>query len=33
VIVARLAWGKVSFQEDYLDTQKVAAFDRLLMTS
>jgi ketosteroid isomerase-like protein len=33
VIVARSAWGKVSFQEDYLDTQKVAEFDRLLMTS
>ena len=33
VIVARAAWGKISFQEDYLDTQKVAEFDRLLMTS
>jgi hypothetical protein len=33
VIVARSAWGKVSRKEDYLDTQKVAEFDRLRMTS
>ncbi len=30
VIVARAAWGKVTHQEDFLDTQKVAAFDAFL---
>jgi ketosteroid isomerase-like protein len=30
VILATAAWGKVRFQEDYLDTQKVAAFDEYL---
>lgn len=30
VIVARAAWGKVTHQEDFLDTHKVAAFDAFL---
>jgi ketosteroid isomerase-like protein len=27
-IFARAAWGKIKYQEDYEDTQKVVAFDR-----
>jgi len=30
VIFARAAWGKIKFQEDYEDTQKVVAFDEYL---
>jgi ketosteroid isomerase-like protein len=33
VIVAKAAWGKVKHQEDYIDTQKVAAFDAFLLLS
>jgi ketosteroid isomerase-like protein len=30
VIYARVRWGKILYQEDFLDTVKVDAFDRLL---
>ena len=29
-IFARAAWGKITYQEDYEDTQKVVAFDEYL---
>jgi len=29
-IFARAAWGKIKYQEDYEDTQKVVAFDEYL---
>ena len=29
-IFAQAAWGKIKFQEDYEDTQKVVAFDKYL---
>ncbi len=29
-IFARAAWGKIKYQEDYEDTQKVVAFDQYL---
>ena len=29
-IFARAAWGKIKFQEDYEDTQKVVAFDEYI---
>lgn len=30
VLFGRAAWGKISSQEDFLDTQRVEAFDRYL---
>jgi ketosteroid isomerase-like protein len=30
MFLVRAAWGKVVYQEDFLDTQKVAAFDEYL---
>jgi ketosteroid isomerase-like protein len=30
VLFARARWGKVTYQEDFLDTQRVEAFDRYL---
>jgi ketosteroid isomerase-like protein len=30
VLFARAKWGKVTYQEDFLDTQRVEAFDRYL---
>ena len=31
-IFARAAWGKITYQEDYEDTQRVVAFDKYLET-
>ena len=30
VLMARLSWGKIRDQEDYEDTERVAAYDRVL---
>jgi len=30
VLFGRAAWGKITYQEDFLDTQRVEAFDRYL---
>jgi hypothetical protein len=30
VIFARAAWGKITYQEDYEDTQRVVEFDEYL---
>jgi ketosteroid isomerase-like protein len=30
VLFGRIVWGKIVYQEDYVDTQKVADFDRYL---
>jgi ketosteroid isomerase-like protein len=30
ILFVRAAWGKIRYQEDYLDTEKVAAFDGYL---
>jgi hypothetical protein len=30
IFLVRAKWGKVQYQEDFLDTQKVAAFDEYL---
>jgi hypothetical protein len=30
VIFAKAAWGKIHFQEDYEDTQRVIEFDKYL---
>lgn len=32
IIYAEMAWGKIRYQEDYEDTQKVVAFDDYLET-
>lgn len=33
MFLVRAAWGKVVYQEDFLDTQKVAAFDEYLASA
>jgi ketosteroid isomerase-like protein len=33
VLLARVVWGKIIYQEDFLDTQKVEAFDAHLADS
>ena len=33
VLFARAVWGKIIYQEDFLDTEKVGAFDRYLSAS
>ena len=33
VLFAHAAWGKITYQEDFLDTQRVEAFDRYLESS
>jgi ketosteroid isomerase-like protein len=33
VLFARAVWGKVTYQEDFLDTQRVQAFDRYLRSN
>ena len=30
VLFGKIAWGKIAYQEDYVDTQKVAEFDEYL---
>jgi ketosteroid isomerase-like protein len=30
VLFGKIAWGKITYQEDYVDTQKVAEFDEYL---
>ena len=30
VLFARIVWGRIRYQDDYEDTEKVAAFDRYL---
>jgi ketosteroid isomerase-like protein len=33
VLFARAVWGKITYQEDFLDTQRVEAFDKYLASS